>query len=257
MPAKDYATIAQSKIHKPRERPLTVLVYGRFKKGKTWFCSTAPNVLILDPENGTDFFKEKAPDVWSIERWEDFDEVYHFLKGGNHSYEYVAFDGMTRFANMALKYIGKQEEETNLNRKPGLVQQQDYFKANELMKALMYKFHALPLGKIYTAQEKQMEGVVIEEDEEANPAEAQFVPELSPGIRSAVNALVDVIGRTYTVRKDHPTNPEKKVTSYRLWLAQSENYDTGSRSEFQRKLPDFIINPSVEKLSNLIKTGSN
>lgn len=255
MATKNYDDIAKSKIHKPRKRPLTVLVYGRFKKGKTHICATAPNVLILDPENGTDFSHAAAPDVWSIERWEDFDEVYKFLKLGKHSYEYVAFDGMTRFQNMALKFVRLQDEETNLNRKPGLVQQSDFFKANELMKELMNNFHALPLGKIYTAQEKIMDGIVIEEDEEADPAAAQFVPELSPGVRSAVNALVDVIGRTYTVRKEHPQDPSKQITSYRLWLAQSGNYDTGSRSEFQRKLPDFMINPSVPKLAQLIQTG--
>jgi len=254
--SKDYAAIAASKIHKPRERPLSYMLYGRFKKGKTHICTTAPNVLILDPETGTDDFKKANPDVWTIEKWQDFDEVYNFLKSGKHSYEYVAFDGMTRFSNMGLRFIGSQEEETNLNRKPGLIQQQDYYKAGELVKGMMYNFHSLPLGKIYTAQERVIESPSLEEDDEADTGGAQYVPDMPAGTRSAVNAVVDVIGRVYTVRKDHPKEPDKKITSYRLWLAQSQNYDTGSRSEYQRSLPDYMINPSIPKLTNLIKTGS-
>ena len=254
---KNYEAIAKAKIRKPRDRPLSVLVYGRFKKGKTHFCTTAPNVLILDPEEGTDGLAEANPDVWPLNEWSDFDEVYKFLKTGKHDYEYVAFDGMSRFANMALRYARSQAAETNLNSKPGGTRIQDYGTAGELMKGMMYNFHSLPLGKIYTAHERAVNAVILEEDEESpivKPEDQIYVPDLPAGTRGSVNALVDVIGRAYTIRKDHPTDMNKKVTSYRLWLAPTHNYDTGFRSEY--RLPDYLINPSVAKLTTLIKTGS-
>ncbi|MCA1839731.1 MAG: ATP-binding protein [Actinobacteria bacterium] len=255
----DYSSRAKAKIRKSRDRPLSVLVYGRYKKGKTHFCTTAGNVLIVDPENGTDNLTKVDPDVFPVERWEDFDDLYKYLKSGDHSYDYVAFDGMTRFSNMALRYVMSREEETNLNRKPGMVQLQDYGKAGELMKGLMYNFHPLPIGKIYTAQEKRLtldqdgKKVFLEEDDEADEKQVRLVPEMPDGTRSAVNALVDVIGRIYTVRKESERTPGRIITQRRLWIAQSSLYDTGFRSDY--RLPDYLSNPSVPKLTELIKNG--
>lgn len=247
------------RIHKPTERRLNFQIYGRYKKGKTHFCTTAPNVLILDPEGGTDHFKTASPDVVTITQWADFAEVYEYLKYGTHSYEYVAFDGMTKFANMALRFIKSQSAEHKLTAKPEQKRINEYGDAGQLMQGVLNNFHSLPLGKIYTCQERSVDASVVEEDDEVpvpGKEDRIFVPDLPNGTRSAVNAIVDVIGRAYTVRKEHPQDFEKKITSYRLWLAQSVNYDTGTRSEFQRKLPDYVINPSVTKLTNLIETGS-
>lgn len=249
----------RSAIHKPRKRPISALIYGRNKKGKTHFCTTAPNVLIIDPEDGTDGLIDAGPDVYSLTAWTQFDDLYKFLKYDKHPYEYIAFDGMSRFANMALRFAksgAKGAGDLSLISSPGQSRIQDYGAAGELMKGLMYNFHSLDIGKIYTAQERSIDAVALEEDEESptiGPEDRVYVPDLPAGTKSAVNAIVDVIGRAYTIRKDHPQDLSKKVTSYRLWLAPTHNYDTGFRSEY--RLPDYMINPSIDKLTNLIRTG--
>lgn len=245
--SKNYAAIAAKKIHKPTNAPpkgVSILVYARNKKGKTRFCATAPNVLILDPERGTDQLTKLNPDVWPIDRWEDLDDVYKFLRQNPDKYKYVAFDGMTRIANMALRFVMEQAEEHDLSRKPGLVQQRDYGKAGELMKGLMYNFHNLDVGTIYTAQERQVEGEFGEEDDDAEAAATQYVPDLPKGVRATVNSIVDVIGRLYTIRTEDSEG--KPVIRRRLWLAPSAIYDTGYRSEFT--LPDYLVNPTVPRL---------
>src|SRR3546814_15767355 len=95
----------------------------------------------------------------------------------------------------------QQQEERDLDRIPGFVQLKDYGKANELLKGMMLNFQALGVGVIYTAQER-MQAVenTAEEDEEAEESDIMFVPDVSKGARSAINAMVDVIGRLYTVR---------------------------------------------------------
>jgi hypothetical protein len=250
--SKDYSAIAKSKIRKPSQAPprgKSILIYARNKKGKTRFCATAPNVLILDPERGTDEYTKLDPDVWPIDRWEDLDEVYKFLRGGKHSYEYVAFDGMTRFSNMALRFVMAQAEEHDLSRKPGMVQQRDYGKSGELMKGLMYNFHNLDVGTIYTAQERQVEGEFGEEDDDAEAIATQYVADLPKGVRAAVNGIVDVIGRLYTIRTED--NEGKTVIRRRLWIAPSPVYDTGYRSDY--KLPEYLSNPTVPRLVDLIE----
>ncbi len=258
--SKNYESIAKNKIRKPRQRPLSFLIYARNKKGKTHFCTTAPNVLILDPEEGTDGLVTSGPDVYPIEHWTDLNEAYQFLKYSKHSYEYVAFDGMSRFANMALRFAkagSKAAGDARMDAAPAQSRIQDYGAAGELMKGMLYNFHSLDIGKIYTAQERSILAEEIDADEDApTPGKDEhiFVPDLPAGTKSAVNAIVDVIGRAYTIRKDHPQDLSKKVTSYRLWLAPTHNYDTGFRSEY--RLPDYVINPSVDKLTTLIRTGS-
>lgn len=263
MPTKDYAAIAARKIRKPSEvtRRPRVLVYSRNKKGKTRFCTSAPNVLILDPENGTDHEKKINPDVWPVATWNEFNDVYHYLKGGKHSYEWVAVDGGTKFSNMSLRFVMGLAEERDLERKPGLVQKQDYGKAGELMKGMLHNFHSLPMGVIFTCQERMMEvGELGDEDEDAEQTTAMYVPDLPKGVRGSLNSIVDVIGRLYTVRVPKKVRRDGKIVELdeqvvqrRLWLEPSVQYDTGYRSDFV--LPRYLKNPTIPKLVELMTTG--
>src|SRR3546814_15217432 len=79
-----------------------------------------------------------------------------------------------------------------------------------------------------------------------------FVPDVSKGARSAINAMLDVIGRLYTVRvtttvtlRSGGTN-DKEVVQRRLWLGVHPRYDTGYRSAYE--LPDFLSDPTVPLL---------
>jgi len=250
--AKDYNAIATQRISRPSEqkRYPRFLVYSRNKKGKTTFSISGgvDKTLVLDPEHGTDEMKKKNPHVWHVERWEDLDDAYNFLRYGTHDYQWVSVDGLTKFSNMSLKYVMKLQEERSLDRIPGMVQQRDYGKAGELMKDLLTRFHNLPMGVIFTAQERMLESDDSEEDEEAEGGSAMFVPDLPKGVRGYANSIVDVIGRLYIVKT------EDGKAERRLWLGESLKYDTGYRSDFE--LPDYLRAPSIPRLVRLIRTGS-
>lgn len=256
--AKDYAAIAASKITQPSKstRPPRMLIYSRNKKGKTTFC-TSPgqgNVLIVDPEDGTEGMVRKDPHVWHIDSWADMDDPYQYLKTGKHDYKWVALDGLTKFSNMSLRFVMSQEEERDLTRKPGMVQKQDYGKSGELMKGMLNNYHALGMGVIFTCQERVIE---VTDDPEADDEDAEttsviYVPDLPKGVRGAANSIVDVIGRLYTVRIEHPKTGEK-VTQRRLWLEPSVSFDTGYRSDY--RLPPFVKGPTVPKLVQLLREG--
>src|ERR1700761_5198618 len=104
MPAKDYDAIAKSMIRRPSEvkRLPRILVYGRQKKGKSTFGATAPDVLVIDPEQGTDWMTGMDPQTWPVNRWEDLNDVYSYLRMGKHPYKWVVVDGLTRLNDMAL-----------------------------------------------------------------------------------------------------------------------------------------------------------
>lgn len=250
--AADYQKIAAKKIRRPSqnaERLPRILIYSRNKKGKTRFCTTAGQgkILIADPENGTDAYIERDPHVWPIERWEDMDELYKFLRYGKHDYEWVAIDGLTRIANMSLKWVMHQAEEHDLSRRPGMVQLKDYGKSGEIIKSMLYNFQTLPMGVIYTAQERQANAVDSEDDEEVEDTSQVYIPDLPKGVRSAVNSIVDVIGRLYTVKLE-----DGKIQR-RLWVEPNVMYDTGYRSDFV--LPPYLKNPTVPRLVKAMKEG--
>lgn len=249
---KDYSAIAAKRVVRPSEikRMPKMLIYSRNKKGKTTFGISAgiEQTLVLDPEHGTDEMRSKDPHVWHIERWEDLDDAYNYLRFSDHPYKWVCVDGLSKMSNMALKYVMKLQEERSLDRIPGMVQQRDYGKGGELMKDLLTRFHNLPLGVVFTAQERQEEAFDSEEDEDAGGEPAAYVPDLPRGVRSSANSIVDVIGRLYVVKLDDGK------AERRLWVGESIKYDTGYRSDFV--LPDMVKNPSIPKLVRLMRTGS-
>jgi hypothetical protein len=189
--------------------------------------------------------------VWKIERWTDLDDAYNFLRHGKHQYTWVSVDGLTRFNNMALKRVMSLQEEKSLDRIPGMVQQRDYGKSGEMMKDLLTRFHTLPMGVIFTAQERMSDAHNSEEDEEVPSDDedmVEFIPNLPIGVRGYANSIADVIGRLYTVKDD-----DGKVKR-RLWIGDSLMYDTGYRSDFE--LPNYLENPTIPRLTRLIRTGS-
>lgn len=248
----DYAQIAAKKIRKPGQRPPRILIYGRNKQGKTTLASSAPGkTLLVDPESGAEFVTNKNVDIWPVSSWADINEVYQYLRSGNHTYEWVVLDGLTRISNMSLRYVMQQQEDRDLDRIPGMVQQRDYGKSGELMKGMLFNFHALPLGVVYTAQDRMETGSFDDsEDEDAEQSDARFVPDLPKGVRSSVNAIVDCIGRVYTVKIEHPQTG-KMVVQRRLHIGPTEKYDTGYRAK--TKLPDYIKGPTIPKLIELLK----
>lgn len=266
--AKDYNAIARARITSPSkkvERKPRILVYSRNKKGKTHFCAAAGKgkVLVIDPEEGTNEETKLDPDTWHVNSWEDLDDVYKFLREGKHEYEWVAVDGLTRIANMSLRWVMYQAEQRDLDRRPGQVGKQDYGKSGEAVKAMLYNIHNLPIGVIFTAQERIMDAVPSgDEDEDSEDAAVMYVPDLPKGVRGAVNSIVDVIGRLYTVktvsRIRDPKDPKKiidgpEVIQRRLWIDPHVSYDTGYRSA--HVLPSYLKNPTPEKLTTLLKTG--
>ena len=252
--SRDINAIAAKRITRPAntKRLPKFHIYGRNKKGKTYFCSSAgvDKVLYLDPEHGTDQMKSKNPHVWHCERWEDVQEYYDFARHGTHEYEWFSIDGLTKLSNMALRYVMKVSEERSVDRQPGFVQKQDYGKAGELVKQMLTNFHNLPAGVVFTSQERQIEAADSEEDEDSEDASSMYVPDLPKGVRSAVNSIVDVIGRIYVVRVE---KGDLVVPQRRLWVGESIKYDTGYRSDFQ--LPDMIKAPTIPKLVRLIEQG--
>jgi hypothetical protein len=266
---KNYVAVVKKKAHRPKTQVSyrRYLVYGRNKKGKTRFSLSAgvENTLLIDPEGGTDTMKDLNPYVFPVSKWEEVQEIYGALRTGKLSpvilelgrskepFSWVSVDGVTRLNNMALRYVGRKAEETNLDRRPGMVDRRDYNKSGELVKQMLLNFHALKMNVVYTAQERV---ISVDDDDETSEASTLYVPDLPQGARGAINSIVEVIGRIYTTKVQVKVKGEKEPQDRiqrRLWVGPHEMYDTGYRSDFE--LPDFIRRPTIPKLTSLLLTG--
>lgn len=266
----DYLALARKRVIRPGEQESyrRIFVYARNKKGKTRFALSAgvDNTLVMDPEGGTATMHHLKPYVWPIEKWKDMDECYKALKTGkltpNHfkqgesstPFSWVSVDGLTRMNNYALGFVMKKQEEINLDRQPGFVQQRDYGKSGELMKNMMQQFHTLPMNICYTAQERMEAGGGggFDDDEDSESTDYTIVPDLPKGVRAQINAIVEVIGRLYTVRLDVKGQPDP-VVERRLQIGIHPQYDTGYRSDFI--LPDRLEKPTLPDLVALMTSG--
>lgn len=252
---KNYEALAKKNIVRPSdiEPKRRFFIYSRNKKGKTRFCLTAPDVLVVDPEHGTDQYRRVNPAVWHVTRWEQIDDIWGYLRLGKHPYKWVALDGMTKINNLALRFIMRRREEETLEQRPGIVDRRDYNKSGELIKEMVLRFDRLPLGVIYTAQERQMSG---DDDDETSEATTRYVPDVPQGVRGTINGVVDVIGRIYTAKAQFK-NPDGgdpiEKNQRRMWIGDHAQYDTGYRSEYA--LPDMVKNPTVPTLVDLIAKG--
>lgn len=145
----------------------------------------------------------------------------------------------------------KVQEERDLDRIPGMVQQRDYGKSGEAMKQMILNFQSLKMNVCYTSQEKMITNIdSYDDDEDAEASEAYFVPDLPNAVRSMMNSQAEVIGRIYVVTVEGKNGPVKQR---RLQIGLHEKYDTGFRSDYT--LPDMIKRPSLPKLAALMETG--
>jgi hypothetical protein len=159
---------------------------------------------------------------------------------------------------MALKWVMNQAQEASLDSKPIQVDKRFYGQANEMLKGMMWNFHSLKMNVVFTAQERTEQGYEGEQDEDYEESAASYVPDLPKGARSAINAIVDVIGRLYVVKaqvkvKRNGVLEEVTKNQRRLWIGTSNQYDTGVRSDFQ--LPEFVKNPTIPSLTELMDNG--
>jgi hypothetical protein len=262
MAKRNYAALAKANIVHPADNPnprRRMLIYASKKVGKTDFSATAPDVLIIDPEKGTDTKVRSNPACWHVKKWEDMQDVYGYLRTMKHPYKWVSLDGLTRINNMALRYVGRVAEERDLDRRPGMVDRRDYNKSGELMKQMLNNFHNLNMGVLFTCHERvKVVGGSFgdEEDDENEDLTTMWVPDLPDGVRGHVNGLVDVIGRLYWARvkvRSKSTKEVKEIKQRRLWIGNHERFDTGVRSDWD--MPDFVRNPTVPKLVQLMLEG--
>jgi len=215
-----------------------ILVYGKNKKGKTKFASTAPNCLIIDiDEEGTRSAAGSGTDVLEIERFDDVGHIYWWLKAGNHEYDTVVIDTITALQNSAIRKVLGEAEDRDPTREASTPDRRTWGRANQLVKSLLLDFRNLQMHVVFLAQERT---ITDEDDEEATTFHTVDLP---AGTRATALGCVGIIGRIY-LREFKPKGAKKAQWEARMLVGPHEDYDSGHRVE---ELPNIIRNPTMPK----------
>jgi AAA domain len=243
------------------QRPRSWAIYGRSGSGKTTLAASFPKpLLLLDiRDQGTDSISDvKGVDVWEIEDWEDFEDVYEYLTGNAGGYKTIVFDTVTQMQVLCLEHIlFKKRKDTNRIGDWGSMTRREWGDASASMKEKITDFRNLNLELVFIAQEKAVAG----EDDE-NDQSQLLVPEVGPSAMKSVaahlNASVSIIGHSFVrlrkfKQKVKGKDVEMEEPVHCLRLGANPIFVTKTRKPKDIEIPQYVEDPSYKDIIEVLK----
>ena len=133
-----------------------VVLYGPPGSGKTTAATTWPKPLVLSAESGLLSVRDKDIDVWTIDKWEDLEESFAYLKHEKHDYLSVVIDSLTEVQKKLNEYIVRAFP-TVKRGYTDLVSESDWGANIDKMRKLCRAFRDLPMNVVFIALSQDVE----------------------------------------------------------------------------------------------------
>jgi len=232
---------------------LAALFYGKAGTGKTTVAATFPKPLLhLDiREKGTDSISDmKDVDTLSIEDWDQFEQVYWYLKSPESKYKTVVIDAVSQLQDFAL--IAALAENGKDESSP--VSKRDFGVAAGRLKTWIINYRDLvddDINVVFLAHDRTNEG------EEGDDGELlpSVGPRMMPSVASVLTAAVKIIGNTF-VKETHEKQDGGKIKRdvvYCMRVGPHAYYATKIRQPKGSYTPDILENPGYNMLVSLMK----
>jgi phage nucleotide-binding protein len=237
------------------ETVITALFYGRSGSGKTTVAGTFPKpLLILDiGERGTDSLASMdGVDVITVHDWQELEEIYWELKDGESKYKSVVIDAVHTMQNQAIaeaRAIGGKKDKD-------MTSQRDMGQATGLMNQWNYAYRDLRdvgINVVFLAHDRLRE---TETEDGVDAIAPEVGPNVMPNVGKTLMGAVNIIGYTYIAEVTEKKVPGKKADSrkeYRMLLGANSVFNTKVRSPKENVTPEFIVDPTYDKLVAVIK----
>ncbi len=236
---------------------ITAVFYGRSGTGKTTLLGTFPKpLLVLDiSEKGTDSIASvKGVNVLHVETWDDIESLYWEVKEDPSLFKTIGIDALHSMQTLAIT-----EAKRRNNIKPEESTSQRIFgEASGLMQQWLQSFRDLSedgIHIVYLAHDKVF--ATETEDGTQDTIAPEVGPKVMPSLSSYAMGIVNIVGQTYiaetVTRAKKAGRKAKREINYRLRLGAHSFYSTKIRKSKDIELPEFINDPSYDKITRLRK----
>lgn len=164
----------------------TFIIYGQEGCGKTTFISYAPNLLLIDTEDGRSSIVKtpNRPKIFKANNGDDLTDIYLWLKANEEKFDSVAIDTFTEVEAMFVEESIKRQCEKDPSKDPDRVTQDDYGRASQRMQKMASKFRSLDMYVFFTCHTRE---------DKDDTGKIQKAPALMPSVMKKVNGFVDFI----------------------------------------------------------------
>lgn len=232
---------------------LTMLCYGKSSTGKTVFGSTWPKpILLLDmKEEGEESITDvDGIDKLPVEEWQDIEDAYWLLEGGS-KYKSVMLDQMTGMQGIAMGKIRKE----NGQKPSDVFSQRSWGRLGGLMQEWIHNFRELKKKQyhiLFNAHERNRDAEETEDERIAPSVGAN----LTQGTATFMNGAVSVIGNTF-IREEHDRKAKTRKVEFCMRVGPHAYYAAKIRRPVSAgPAPDVIVNPTFDKIMQLVRGGS-
>lgn len=211
------------------------LVYSDPGVGKTALLGQLPNVLIVASDPGivsAARFTHEANGlrkVWHAKRFpDDFLKIYDYLYDGDHPFEWVGFDSLTRTREKIMRAVRKKRYDQNPeknNADPDTPELRDYLQTQEKIKALVTDWNELPVNIMWTAN------VLRTEDQEGDEVVMPLIPGKDYEVSQYICSDMDVVSY-YSMR---PVGKNSRQEARRLLLQPTGPYFAKNRYDTRKQ----------------------
>lgn len=239
---------------------VTALIYGRSGTGKTTLSGTYPKpLLVLDiGEKGTDSLANvDGVKVLKVQDWDDFEDIYWELKDSDHGFKTVNIDALHSLQALAINKAKLNSNKTENDQ----TSQRDFGQASGLLNQWIFNYRDLRdigINVNFLAHDKITETDTDDEDGAIAP---EIGPRLMPSVASAVCGAVNLIGHTFireeTVKSKKIGQKAERKIEYCLRIGANPFYTTKIRKPKEFEVPEYIVDPTYDKLVNIIKGSSS
>lgn len=236
---------------------MACLIYGKTNTGKTRISSTFPKpLLLLDVrEKGTDSISNvKGVSVGHIDEWKQLEDVYWYLKDGNHEYKTVVIDQLTQLEKLALaqaKKDNRKEEDDHTSKR-------DFGAASGLLTTWILNYRDLidtGMNVVFLAHDRLTGGTEDENAPDEGQIDPSVGPRMMPSVASFLGGSVKLIGNTFiretfSIKQQPGSKLKKKVrlVEYCMRLGPHAYYATKTRTPVGIAAPAVLVDPDYDKL---------
>lgn len=211
-----------------------MLIYGDPGVGKTTLAATALNVpemsdvLILNIEGGIMSVVEAeevglrtTPMVKDISTLKDLEEVFWYLRTGDHQFQTLVIDSYSELAKICLDAIVDHEVDTNAKRTSNdEIWLEDYGTMTKRMRRITRAIRDLPMHVILTCH------AAATQDKDKNEV---IGPSLTTKLRESVIGYMDIVAYMFTRVEEVEGASENKIVRgiltqpYGKWIAKDRS----------------------------------